>query len=59
MEVDEIILPSYLSKYETNEQVINTVKKGMKKYVVKLITYLLENNIPHKFYYHLVSLVVY
>ena len=27
----------------------------MKKYVVKLITYLLENNIPHKFYYHLVS----
>ena len=28
----------------------------MKKYVVKLITYLLENNIPHEFY-HLLSYI--
>ena len=33
-----------------------TLKEGMKKYVVKLVTYLLENNIPHEFY-HLVSYV--
>ncbi|XP_049294373.1 uncharacterized protein LOC125769620 [Anopheles funestus] len=49
--VEEIILPSCLAMTETNEQVIITLKEGMKKYVVKLVTYLLDNNIPHEFYY--------
>lgn len=48
--MQDVILPTSVTKHEENDKVVEMLKEGMKKHVQKLITYLLENNVPHEFY---------